>query len=298
MSRTPLSLSPLSRNPLARDAAGGSLADLIDAKQGRAVSICIPARNEDRTVGRLVANLRGSLMKATGLVDEIIVLDHDSTDRTAEMARQAGAQVIAAGQVLTDFGPPVGKGDVLWRSLAVAQGDVVLWCDADLRGLSPLAFAELLRPLFTDPGVVLAKSSGARLLKGRPGEGGRVTELLARPVLEVLFPEVAHLRQPLGGEYGGHRAELLTLPFEADYGVEIGLLIDVAERFGVGSIAEVPTGTRAHRNRPLDELAVQARQVLRAVISRAGLPTSGLPSAPLRPPMIASVALQGAGYGS
>lgn len=252
------------------------------------MSICIPACNEERTVGRLVSALRASLVNATGLVDEITVLDHGSSDLTAEFARRAGARVIDAGQVLPEFGPAVGKGDVLWRSLAVAETDVVLWCDADLRGMSPLSFAELLRPLFTDPGIVLVKGSGVRVLHGRPGQGGRVTELLARPVLEALFPEVAHLRQPLGGEYGGRRAELLTLPFEADYGVEIGLLIDAAERFGADAIAEVPLGPRTHRNRPIEELAVQARQVLRAALSRAGLSTAGLPPTVLRPPMIAA----------
>ncbi len=258
--------------------------DLALTKSGRRVSVCIPAHNEARTIGPIVHRIRTSLMDRTGLVDELIVLDHASTDATAAVSRRAGARVVAANAILPDFGPAVGKGDVLWRSLFVSQGDLIVWIDGDLASFTPAYVTRLIEPLLLDPAVSLVRASYERSLDGARAEGGRVTELTARPALHLLRPELAHIRQPLGGEYAIRRDVAEMVPFEVDYGVEIGLLIDVADTYGIDSIAQVDLGLRVHRNRPLSELSDQAGQVLRSVLSRSGSPQvrGGVP---LRPPM-------------
>jgi glucosyl-3-phosphoglycerate synthase len=263
------------------------LEELLARKGEHRVSLCIPARDEAGTVGRIVETLHTALVRDCHLLDELLVLDHRSTDATARIASDAGARVVAADSVLPEFGPAIGKGDVLWRSLAASDGDIVVWLDADLVGLSPDVVVGLVGPLLLDPAVTLVRATYERSLGGEPGEGGRVTELAARPILSLLHPRLAHVRQPLGGEYAGRREVLESVPFEPDYGVEMGLLIDIAAAWGAESIAQVDVGRRVHRNRPLSALAVQAREVLRAALSRAD--TSASPALrgdlPLRPPI-------------
>jgi len=243
---------------------------LADHKNGRTVSVSIPARNEASTIAPIVQAIHRDLVAHTGLVDEIIVLDHASTDDTASIAQAAGATVVSANDTLAEFGPAIGKGDVLWRSLAAARGDVIVWLDADLESFTSDYVTRLLGPLLLDEQVSLVRATYDRTLNGKSAEGGRVTELTARPALKLLFPELAHVRQPLGGEYAIRRAVAESVPFEVDYGVEIGLLIDVAAQFGSKSIAQVDLGARVHRNRPLAELHDQAGEVLRAILARAG----------------------------
>jgi glucosyl-3-phosphoglycerate synthase len=232
------------------------------------VSVCIPARDEEATVGALVRHLRAH--EGTGLVDEVIILDHGSTDGTAEAARDAGARVIDADLAARSWGPAQGKGDVLWRSLIVSQGDIIVWLDADLQSFPDDGVARLVRPLLDDERIVLVKGAFSRSLHGQAGEGGRVTELAAKPALRLLAPELAWMRQPLSGQCAIRRRAAEDVVFEIDYGVEIGLLLDLAYEHGAGAICEVDLGPLDHRHQSLAALSRQAEQVLRALLSRRG----------------------------
>lgn len=242
---------------------------LTEAKNYRRISVCIPARNEAATIGAIVESMSTALVDAVPLLDEILVLDHASTDNTAVVARAAGARVVSADSILSEFGPATGKGDVLWRSVAACTGDVIVWIDADLESFTPDYITTLLGPLILDERIALVRATYDRTLNGASSEGGRVTELTARPLLNLLHPHLSHIRQPLGGEYAIRREVAESVPFETDYGVEVGLLIDVAAQFGVDAITQVELGARVHRNRPLAELHGQATQVARAVLSRS-----------------------------
>lgn len=249
---------------------------------GRRISVCIPARNEAATIGSIVESMTSALVDDVALLDEILVLDHASTDRTASVARASGARVIDADSILPEFGPATGKGDVLWRSVAACTGDVIVWIDADLESFTPDYITTLLGPLILDERIALVRATYDRTLHGRLAEGGRVTELTARPLLNLLHPHLAHIRQPLGGEYAIRRDVAASVPFETDYGVEIGLLIDVAEQYGVEAITQVELGARVHRNRPLAELHGQATQVARAVLTRSAN-ANPMAAQPMRP---------------
>ena len=246
------------------------LDELASAKAGLTVSVVMPARDEAETVAGIVTCLRAQLVPA-GLVDEVIVVDDGSTDGTAAVAAAAGARVVTAGTLLTDehWGP--GKGGAMWEGLHAADGDLVVYLDADVSNFGPHFVSGLLGPLLADPEVALVKAFYARPLGGIPGEGGRVTELTARPLLSVLFPHLASIVQPLAGECAGRREVLEQVPFVHGYGVELGLLVDVSELVGTGALAQVDLGTRVHRNRPLAELSAQATAVLCAALQRAGL---------------------------
>lgn len=252
---------------------GPDARELADRKRrlGVRVSVCLPARNEAATIGPIVATVRRELMETTGLVDELLVLDDGSTDATHVTAAAAGAQVYAVGDVLPDLTLGEGKGHALWKSLYVADGDLVCFLDADLRNFAPHFVTCLLAPLLDDPDVGFVKGYYQRPLGGEPTGGGRVTELVARPLLCALFPALATIRQPLAGEYAGRRALLEAVPFVEGWGVELGLLIDIADRFGVEAIAQSDLGVREHRNRSLDELAPQAMAVLLTGLRRAGV---------------------------
>ncbi len=245
-----------------------SVENLVAKKNGRTISVCIPARNEAATIAPILLRIRRELMDAHPLVDQLIVMDHESTDQTAEVASECGATVISANEVMSQFGPALGKGDVLWRSVEASTGDIVVWLDADLASFTAQYVTALVEPMLNDETIALVRANYQRTLHGEGDEGGRVTELTARPILKLLFPELAHIRQPLGGEYAIRRDVALAMPFEVDYGVEMGLLIDVARTYGVESIAQADLGVRTHRNRPLAELHEQAIQVMRAALTR------------------------------
>ena len=171
--------------------------DLVrEAKAGRTVTVCLPARDEAPTLGAIVTALRP--LVGRGVVDEVVVMDHASTDATASVAARSGARVTDADSVLPTFGPALGKGDVLWRSLVVCHGDIVVWLDADLGSFDPSYVTGLIGPLVVRPDVAMVRGRYDRVLEGRPGEGGRVTELTARPALSLLFPHLSHVSQPLG----------------------------------------------------------------------------------------------------
>lgn len=270
--------APLKQQELGHDLAMGRTDDvarhdwfpaeaLAGARRGQRVSVCIPARDEEPTVAGVVAGVRRALTAAGGgvdLVDEIVVVDDGSTDATAAAAARAGATVVRTGA------PGGGKGEAMAAGLAATSGDLVVFLDADVENFGPHFVTGLLGPLLDDPAVVLVKAVYDRPLHGAPTGGGRVTELVARPVIDLLFPELAHVRQPLAGETALRRSVLGRVTLEGGYGVEMGLLVDVAEAFGTDAIAQVDLGVRVHRNRPLDQLRPQATDVLRAALARAG----------------------------
>jgi glucosyl-3-phosphoglycerate synthase len=254
-----------------------TVAELEAAKAGRTISVVLPALNEEETIASVIDTITPLL---GGLVDELIVLDSGSTDDTEIRAVAAGSRVVSREQALPGVPPRPGKGEVLWRSLAATEGDIVAFVDSDLIDPDPMFVPRLVGPLLTCDGIHLVKGFYRRPLRvsGREDAngGGRVTELVARPLLAALRPELGAVLQPLGGEYAGTRELLTSLPFAPGYGVEIGLLIDTYDRLGLDAIAQVNLGVRAHRNRPLTELGAMSRQVIATLLSRCGLPDSGV----------------------
>ena len=251
--------------------------DLVAAKGSRRISLCLPARDEATTVGAIVASVQQALVLETPLVDEILVLDDHSTDATAQVAADAGARVVAAADVAPEFGDEPGKGQALWKTVLASTGDLIVWCDADLRDFDPAFVTGLLGPLLTEPDVQFVKGFYERPETGGQPGGGRVTELLARPALALLHPALAAMVQPLSGEYAARRSLVEALPFVEGYGVDIGLLLDALAAVGVRGLAQVDLGSRYHRNRTLAELSVQATEVLHTILDRAGV--TGLPDA-------------------
>ncbi len=250
------------------------VATLVEAKQasGTTISVCLPARNEEATVGQIVATVRRNLVEHVPLVDEVVVLDDGSTDATAEAASWEGARVLPVDEILPDLPRGSGKGNALWTSLYACEGDIVCWLDADVRNFGPHFVTRLVAPLLTDPGIGFVKGYYRRPLHGEATGGGRVTELMARPVISSLFPHLAGFVQPLAGEYAGRRRLLEAVPFVEGWGVEIGLLIDLVANFGIDAIAQVDLDVREHRNRPLEELGPQAMAILVTGLRRAGVP--------------------------
>jgi glucosyl-3-phosphoglycerate synthase len=243
---------------------------LVEAKRGRRVSVCIPARDEAATIARVVQVVRAELMGDVPLVDELVVVDDGSSDDTARLAEAAGADVLAAAGVLPEYGTEGGKGQAMWKALHVTRGEIVAFCDADVRNFGPEFVAGTVGPLLLRDDVTFVKAFYRRPLDGRSGEGGRVTELVARPLISLLFPHLASLVQPLAGECAARREVLEQVPFAGGYAVDLGLLIDVAERFGAGGIVQSDLGERVHRNRPLSELSLQATAILQLALSRVG----------------------------
>ncbi|MDQ1430998.1 MAG: glucosyl-3-phosphoglycerate synthase [Actinomycetota bacterium] len=248
--------------------------ELVEAKArtGTTISVCLPARNEEATVGQVVASVRRNLVEHACLVDELIVIDDGSTDATAEAATWEGARVLPVAEILPDVPTGTGKGNVLWLSLYACDGDIVCWLDADVRNFGPHFVTRLLTPLLTDPTIGFVKGYYRRPLHGEATGGGRVTELMARPVISALFPHLAGFVQPLAGEYAGRRALLETVPFVEGWGVELGLLIDLVANYGIDALAQVDLDVREHRNRSLEDLGPQAMAILVTGLRRAGVP--------------------------
>ncbi|MEK2476397.1 glucosyl-3-phosphoglycerate synthase [Streptomyces noursei] len=254
-------------------AADRPLEQLLEAKRqtGRTVSVVLPALDEEATVGAIVAAIRADLMtEEVPLVDELVVLDSGSTDRTAEVAAAAGARVVHRDSVLPRIPALPGKGEVLWRSLLVTSGDIVCFVDADLREFSSTFVSGIVGPLLTDPEVQFVKAMYDRPLDtGRGGpaaggeQGGRVTELVARPLLNLHWPQLAGFVQPLGGEYAARRSLLERLPFPVGYGVELGLLVDALHTVGLDALAQVDVGVRRHRHQGGQALGRMAAAIYR-----------------------------------
>ncbi len=232
---------------------------LLARKAGQRVSVVLPALNESATVGAIVAAIRRHWVERVPLVDEVVVIDPGSTDATAQVAERAGAVVVPGRYVLPGYGASAGKGEALWKSLYVTDGDLIAFLDADLRQFDPSYIPALLAPLLTDPSVALVKGFYDRPLhhQGAPahaGGGGRVTELVARPLIALHWPALSGLVQPLAGEYAARRDLLERLPFVTGYGVELGLLVDALRTVGLDALAQVDLGRRVHRNQ--DEAAL------------------------------------------
>jgi glucosyl-3-phosphoglycerate synthase len=241
---------------------------LRERKGATTVSVVLPALDEEPTVGGIVEGIR-RLAEETGLVDEIVVVDSGSTDRTAEVAAAAGATVHHRDDILPRLGSYPGKGEVLWKALHVTRGDLVVYVDADLTGFGPHYVTGLLGPLLHDPGVLLTKAFYDRpLLDVSAAGGGRVTELMARPLFQAHFPELAGVVQPLAGEYAARRSLLETLPFAPGYGVETGLLLDTVAAHGLDAVAQVDLGHRTHGHQDTEALGRMAATILRTVLAR------------------------------
>ncbi|WP_406453109.1 glucosyl-3-phosphoglycerate synthase [Streptomyces sp. NBC_00876] len=247
---------PLERLLAARGPGGSA------AGHGR-VSVVLPALNEAATVGDIVATIRRELMEKVRLVDELVVIDSGSTDATAEVARRAGARVVHRDAILPRVPAAPGKGEVLWRSLLVTGGDIVCFIDADLKDFSADFVSGIVGPLLTDPDVQFVKAMYDRPLDGTAGQGGRVTELVARPLLNLHWPRLAGFVQPLGGEYAVRRSLLERLPFPVGYGVELGLLVDALHTVGLDALAQVDVGVRKHRHQDGQALGRMAAAIYR-----------------------------------
>lgn len=252
-------------------AADLDLDRLIAARRdtGTTVSVVLPARNEADTIRGVV---EAAVALRDTLVDEVVVLDGNSTDGTAELAAAAGATVHQDSGILAQFGRALGKGDALWRSLSVTSGDVVAFVDTDIRNPDPRFVRGIVGPLLVDETVGFVKGFYDRPLDVggtlQPSGGGRVTELTARPLLNLFWPELAGLVQPLSGEYAGRRELLECVPFFTGYGVEIGLLIDILALRGADAIGQCDIERRVHRNQTLPALSRMAFAIAQVALRR------------------------------
>ncbi|HEX7597756.1 MAG TPA: glucosyl-3-phosphoglycerate synthase, partial [Polyangia bacterium] len=244
----------------------------LKRRQNLSISLALPALNEEETVGEVIRTIKQALLQAVPLLDEIVLIDSNSSDRTRQIAADQDVPVFIHQELLPQYGARRGKGEALWKSLLVTHGDLVLWIDTDIVNIQPHFVYGLIGPLLLRPEVQLVKGFYQRPLKvedkPQAGGGGRVTELTARPLLNLFYPELSGLIQPLAGEYGGRRTALERLPFSSGYGVEIGLLIDVLESFGLGAIAQVDLLERVHHNQPLEALGKMSFTILQTVFRK------------------------------
>lgn len=247
-----------------------TLDDLLAAKGAQRVSLVVPARNEAGTVGDVVARVRERLVDTVSLVDEIVVIDSDSTDATYDVAASAGADVHRASEIRPDLGAHPGKGEAMWKSLFVTSGDLVVFMDADLTDWDTHFVPGLLGPLLTWPEVRLVKGFYERPGQDGPLDGGRVTELVARPLVSLLFDGLVDLVQPLAGEWAVRRSHFASLSVPIGYAVELAALIDTVTVHGAEAIAQVDLGSRAHGHQALLDLGGMALQILAAALARAG----------------------------
>ncbi len=237
------------------------------------ISVCLPTLNEAATIGKIIRILQKELMQKHPLIDEVLVVDSGSTDGTVELAGKMGVRVFPADQVLPELGSVRGKGENLWKSLYLARGDILVWVDTDILNFHPRFVTGLIGPLLMHADIGFVKGFYRRPIKmGRrlqPTGGGRVTEILVKPFLNLFFPELVGFFQPLSGEYAGRRELLERLPFFTGYGVETGLMIDVADRFGLRPLAQVDLEVRVHRNQELEALRNMAFGILHVLLTRA-----------------------------
>lgn len=252
------------------------LSRLMDLKrrQGLTISLGLPTLNEAATIRKVIETIKGPLMDETPLLDEIVVVDSLSTDDTVAIAESLGVPVYRHPEIMPEVGSHRGKGEALWKSLAVLRGDLIAWIDTDISNIHPRFVYGVLGPLICNPALEYVKAYYQRPLKKGDvveiGEGGRVTELVARPLLNLFFPELSGVVQPLSGEYAGRRRALTQVPFFTGYGVEIGLLIDLMARFGLGAIGQVDLEERVHRNQPLSALSRMSFAIIQVVMQRLG----------------------------
>jgi glucosyl-3-phosphoglycerate synthase len=247
--------------------------------QGVKVSVCLPALNVADTVGAIVASLRERLVREVPLVSEIVVMDSRSSDATARIAADEGARVVQDDEVLPGLGRGYGKGEAMWKSLAVVSGEIVVWLDADVVGFDPAFVTGLLGPLLHEPEVGYVKALYRRRLGEDDDGGGRVTEICARPLINLFYPDLAGFVQPLSGEAAGRVELLRAVPFFSGYAVELGLLIDLSRHAGLDALAQVDLGDRTHVNQPTATLGAMASAISQAVLRRVGDEGRGLAEA-------------------
>jgi nucleotide-binding universal stress UspA family protein len=246
----------------------------LKRRQGLTISLGLPTLNEEATIGNVIRTLKGELMDQVPLIDEVVVVDSGSTDRTVEIAKALGVPVVQHADVLPEHGTFQGKGEALWKSLHVLRGDIVVWCDTDISNIHPQFVYGTVGPLLTDSRISYVKGFYRRPLKFggelQAAGGGRVTELVARPIFNLFYPLLSGLVQPLSGEYAGRRELLERLPFFTGYGVETGHLIDIVENFGLNCIAQTDLGVRIHRNQDLFALSRMAFAIMQVALRRLG----------------------------
>ncbi|MBI5876121.1 MAG: glucosyl-3-phosphoglycerate synthase [Chloroflexi bacterium] len=249
------------------------IAQLVELKerQGLTISLGLPALNEAKTVGHVIQTVQ-TLMHPHRLLDEIVLIDSNSTDKTVEIAQQLGVPVYRHPEILPRLGAYTGKGEALWKSLHVLKGDLIAWIDTDIVNINPRFVYGILGPLIRHPHLMYIKGFYHRPLRvgGRleARGGGRVTELVARPLLNLFYPELSGIVQPLAGEYAGRRAALAGVPFFTGYGVETGLLIDILQRHGLHAIGQVDLEERIHGNQSLRALSQMAFAIIQVIMQR------------------------------
>jgi glucosyl-3-phosphoglycerate synthase len=245
---------------------------LVALKNRQRVSVCIPTLNEAETIGNIVETISNNLMERVPLVDEILVIDSDSEDRTREIAAKAGARVFQTAEIAPETGTHAGKGENLWKALHASSGDIICYLDGDISNFHPGFVTGLVGPLLTDPEIDYVKAYYERPLSHGDAlhstGGGRVSEILVRPLISMFYPELNPILQPLSGEYAARRSLLETLPFPTGYGVEIAHLIDLAGMGKLGRIAQTDLVKRIHRNRDDGELGDTAFAILRVILRR------------------------------
>jgi glucosyl-3-phosphoglycerate synthase len=260
---------------------------LLESKerQGARISVVIPARDEERTVAGVVTAIRQALVLDAPLIDEVVVVDSDSADGTAAVAAQAGATVHRARDIAPQLGWHPGKGEALWKSLLVTDSDLLVFVDADLTRWGPHFVTGLVGPLLDNPEVLLVKGFYERVTTGHDGststEGGRVTELVARPLLSLWWPELTGVVQPLAGEWAARRSLMQSLSIPVGYGVELATLLDTVSQHGLNALAQVDLGARAHRHQSDHDLALMAAELLIVAERRHARPRSPLPDVAL-----------------
>lgn len=244
----------------------------LKREQKVTISLALPALNEEETVGKVIRIIKRALMDKVHLLDEIVLIDSDSTDRTREIAARLGVLVCVHQQLLPELGARGGKGEALWKSLLVTHGDIIAWIDTDIVNIHPRFVYGIVGPLLLNPKIQFVKGFYRRPLKVgdkvQAGGGGRVTELTARPLLNLFYPELSGVIQPLSGEYAGRREALEQCAFFSGYGVETGLLIDMLEKHGLSSIAQVDLLERVHHNQPLEALGKMSFAIIQAVMRK------------------------------
>lgn len=262
---------------------------LVAEKESRGLraSLCIPTLNEEGTIARVVSVLRSKLLERHPLLDELVVIDSGSTDRTCALAADAGAEVVLAADILPFQGQRAGKGENLWKAVHHLTGDILCFVDGDIGNIHPRFVYGTVGPLIRHAEIGYVKGYYERPLLAREGVdprgGGRVTEILVRPLLQRFCPELAGLHQPLAGEYAARREILDQIPFPIGYGVEAAHLLDVHRLHGIGAIAQTDLDERIHRNRSLAQLGRMSGEILDAFFSRLPVPSA---AAGERPPMI------------
>jgi glucosyl-3-phosphoglycerate synthase len=250
------------------------LSELLSRKSGE-ITVCVPTRQTAATIAATVRELKA--LQEAGLVDQILVVDAASEDGTATIAEAAGAYVVQEAELLAECGPVQGKGDAMWRALSVASGETVVYLDGDVKDFGAHYVVGLLGPLLQSPQIEFVKGFYRRPLEIEELEiedaGGRVTELTARPLLELLAPELAQFRQPLAGEVAARRSLLTRIPYFTGYGVEIAMLVDVWRLGGVERMAQVDLGSKRNSHQELAALAEMSREVIEALAARLREPT-------------------------